>query len=95
MSKASVNNVVLAESSHTERVEGNHYFPPNAINKAHLKPSSTQTRCPWKGLASYYDVEVEGRLIKDAAWYYPDPKDAAKNIKDHVAFYASKVQIEG
>lgn len=85
---------VLAESDHTEVVEGNHYFPPDSIHREYFKPSDTHTTCPWKGLASYYNVEVNGKVIRDAAWYYPEPKAAASQIKDHVAFYRNKVEIQ-
>jgi len=85
--KALWKNAVLAESDKTVVVEGNHYFPPEAVHRQYLKPSDTHTTCPWKGLASYYHVEVDGDVNEDAAWYYPDPKDAAQNIKGHVAFW--------
>ena len=94
MPRAIANGVVLAESDHTEVVEGNHYFPPGSVNLDLLRGSETRTHCPWKGDASYLTVEAGGEPIEDAAWYYPDPKDAAKNIRDHVAFYGNKVQIE-
>ncbi len=81
------NGKVLAESDATVVVESNHYFPPEAIHKEYFQPSDTHTTCPWKGLASYYDVVVDGKVNKDAAWYYPDPKPAAKQIKDRVAFW--------
>ena len=77
----------IAESDSTVVVEGNHYFPPGSVRKEYLKPSSTTTVCPWKGTASYYNVVVEGRVNWDAAWYYPDPKDAVAEIGDHVAFW--------
>ncbi len=85
--KAIWNDKIIAESNDTVVVEGNHYFPQNSINKEYFKDSSTNTTCPWKGLASYYTIEVDGRENKDAVWYYPEPKDAAKQIKDHVAFW--------
>ena len=81
------NGTVLAESDKTIVVEGNHYFPPDAVNGDYLQESSTHTTCPWKGLASYYNVEVDGQVNRDAAWYYPSPKPAASHIKDHVAFW--------
>jgi uncharacterized protein (DUF427 family) len=87
MPRAIWNGVVLAESEHTEQVEGNHYFPPGAVRREHLRESATHTHCPWKGEASYYDVVVDGAANRDAAWYYPSPKDAAASIKDHVAFW--------
>ena len=85
--KAIWNDVVLAESAETKVIEGNHYFPPDSINKAYFKPSATQSICPWKGTASYYTVEVNGKPNVDAAWYYPAPKDAAKEITNYVAFW--------
>lgn len=85
--KAVWKNAVLAESNDTVIVEGNHYFPPEAVNRQYLRSSDTHTTCPWKGLASYYHVEVDGEINKDAAWYYPDPKDAANNIKNYIAFW--------
>ena len=68
-------------------VEGNQYFPPDSVDRQYFKESNTHTTCPWKGLASYYNVEVDGKVNKDAAWYYPEPKEAAKNIQDYVAFW--------
>ncbi|KAI5896702.1 DUF427-domain-containing protein [Schizophyllum commune H4-8] len=85
--KATLNGIVLAESGNTTVVEGNHYFPPGSIKKDLFKPSSTTTHCPWKGNASYYNVEVDGNTIKDAAWYYPNASEKAKNIENYVAFY--------
>ena len=85
--KATWNGVVLAESDDTVVVEGNHYFPPEAVNRDFFVESATHSRCPWKGLASYYSIEVEGQSNPDAAWYYPDPSEAARHIKDHVAFW--------
>ena len=85
--KAIWNGAVLAESDDTVVVEGNHYFPADAIRREHFADSSHHTICPWKGTASYYDVVVEGRTNANAAWYYPEPKDAAKQIAGHVAFW--------
>lgn len=85
--KAIWKDAVLAESDDTVVVEGNHYFPADSINRAYFQPSDTHTTCPWKGEASYYDVVVDGQVNSDAAWYYPEPKEAAANIKDHVAFW--------
>ncbi len=85
--KAIWKGTVLAESNDTVVVEGNHYFPTDSVNWEHLKKSGTHTVCSWKGLASYYDVEVGGEVNRDAAWYYLDPKPAAKQIRDHVAFW--------
>jgi uncharacterized protein (DUF427 family) len=93
MPKATWNGVVLAESSKTEIVEGNHYFPPDAIDKQYFQESSTHTTCPWKGIASYYDVVVDGQVNKDAAWYYPAAKEKAKNIEGYVAFWRG-VKVE-
>ncbi len=87
MPRAIWNGTVLAESTECEVVEGNQYFPPTAINQAYFQPSNTHTVCGWKGTASYYDIVVDGKVNKDAAWYYPEPKDAAKNIAGYVAFW--------
>jgi uncharacterized protein (DUF427 family) len=86
MAKAIWNGVVVAESDKYEVVEGNIYFPPESVRKEHFKDSDKDYECPWKGHADYYDIVVEGRVNKDAAWYYPNPKPAAKQIKGHVAF---------
>jgi uncharacterized protein (DUF427 family) len=85
--KAMWNGAVLAESDRTVVVEGNHYFPLDSIHKQHLKPSDTHTECGWKGTASYYTVDVNGKQNPDAAWYYPKPKDAAKQIAGYIAFW--------
>lgn len=86
--KAIWNGNVIAESDNTVTVEGNHYFPADSVNHKWLSQSNHSTGCPWKGTASYYHLtDGQGLEKKNAAWYYPDPKDAAKNIKDHVAFY--------
>jgi len=87
MKKAIWNGKVIAESSNTIVVEGNHYFPPDSIRKEYFKKSDMHSTCPWKGLASYYDVVVDGKENRNAAWYYPEPKDAAKNITGYVAFW--------
>ena len=87
MVKATWNGKTLAESDQTIVVEGNHYFPANAINRDYFQPSDTHTTCPWKGVASYYTVAVDGKNNPDAAWYYPEPKDAAAQIKGYVAFW--------
>ena len=91
--KAIWNGAVLAESDDTVVVEGNHYFPPDSISREHFRESETHTVCPWKGTASYYDVVVGGDVNRDAAWYYPQPKDAALQIKDRVAFWRG-VKVE-
>ena len=80
--KAIWNNTVIAESDGTIIVEGNLYFPPNAIKPEYFQPSGTHTTCSWKGEASYYNVVVSGEVNKDAAWYYPQTKEAAKNIEN-------------
>ena len=85
--KAMWNGTVLAESSETKVVEGNHYFPPASVNQEYVSKSDTHTSCPWKGVASYYNIEVNGEVNGDAAWYYPEPKDAAQEIQNHVAFW--------
>lgn len=85
--KAVWNGVVVAESSATRLVEGNHYFPRDSIAPEFFKPSDTTTLCPWKGTAQYYSLEVNGEKNEDAAWYYPQPKEAANEIADYVAFW--------
>jgi len=87
MAKAIWNGVLLAESDETIKVEGNHYFPLEAVKKEYLQESRTHTVCPWKGVASYYDVVVEGSVNRNAAWYYPKPSRAAEQIKGYVAFW--------
>jgi uncharacterized protein (DUF427 family) len=93
MPKAVWNGQVVAESDKTVVVEGNHYFPPDSINLDFLRDSEEHTRCPWKGIASYYDVVVDGEVSRGGAWFYPDPSRAAKKIKDHVAFWRG-VRVE-
>lgn len=85
--KAIWNGVTLAESDNLVNVEGNYYFPSESLNADYFTKSTTETSCHWKGIASYYTLEVDGKENKDAAWYYPTPKDAAKEIKDRVAFW--------
>ena len=87
MMKAIWNDKVIAESEDTIVVEGNHYFPALAIKKEFFKESDTHSTCPWKGLASYYSLHVDGKENKDAAWYYPETSELAKNIKGYVAFW--------
>ena len=87
MAKAVWNGVVLAESDHTEIVEGNHYFPGSTIKKEYFKESDYHTVCPWKGNASYYTIEAGGQVNENAAWYYPAPKKEAEHITGHVAFW--------
>jgi uncharacterized protein (DUF427 family) len=85
--KAIWNNEVIAESDDTVVVEGNHYFPSSTVNGKFLEPSNTTTVCPWKGTANYFTLNVSGERNVDAAWYYAEPKDAAIEIKDRVAFW--------
>jgi len=87
MPKAMWNGAVLAESDNTIVVEGNHYFPPESLNEEYFAQSPATSRCPWKGTASYYDVVVDGKSNRGAAWYYQDPSPAAADIKDRVAFW--------
>ena len=93
MPKATWNGKVVAHSEHCEIVEGNQYFPPQAVKQEYLQPSETHTTCGWKGIASYYNVVVDGQVNKDAAWYYPDPKPEAKSIAGYVAFWKG-VKVE-
>ena len=92
--KAVFKGVLLAESDHTVVIEGNHYFPPDSVNQEYLQGSDRTSTCPWKGRASYYNISAGGDVAANAAWYYPQPKEAAAEIKDHVAFYTSKVTVE-
>ena len=91
--KASWNGATIAESDDTIVIEGNHYFPREAIRQEYFQDSNTHTTCPWKGEASYFSVVVNGETNKDAAWYYPNPKPAAAEIKDRVAFWRG-VKVE-
>ena len=91
MARATWNGVVIAESDTYELIEGNVYFPPASVNRELLKDSTHQTVCPWKGRASYIDVVADGDVNEAAAWYYPEPKERAENIKDHVAFWKGVV----
>ncbi|MCP3856004.1 MAG: DUF427 domain-containing protein [Actinomycetia bacterium] len=93
MPRAVLEGTVLAESDQTVIVEGNHYFPPEAVNQEFLSSSELETSCPWKGIASYYSVTIDGQSWDDVAWYYRDPKGAAAEIRDHVAFYPA-VNVE-
>lgn len=90
--KAIWNNEILADASETVIVDGNHYFPPASLHKQFFKKSEKQTVCSWKGTANYYDIEVNGKSNKEAAWFYPEPKSAANNITGFVAFWKG-VQI--
>jgi uncharacterized protein (DUF427 family) len=85
--KAIWNGQVIAESDETIVIEGNHYFPPDSIKKEYFNSSETHSVCPWKGQASYHNLEVEGAVNQDAAWFYPHPKEPAKGFKDYVAFW--------
>ncbi len=85
--KALWNGAVLAESDQTVIVEGNHYFPPQSLHREYFKDSTQHTECGWKGTASYYDIEVQGKVNPAAAWYYPAPKPAASNIAGYIAFW--------
>ncbi len=89
--KAIWNNEIIAESDDTIVIEMNHYFPPESVNKDFLKKSDTHTTCPWKGEASYYSLNVTGKLNKDAAWFYPAPKKEAEEIKNYIAFWKGVV----
>jgi uncharacterized protein (DUF427 family) len=93
MAKAMWEGAVLAESNQTVEVEGNQYFPPDAIRKEYFRSSEVHTVCPWKGTASYFDLEVDGKRNAGAAWYYPEPKTAAKQIAGYVAFWKG-VKVE-
>lgn len=94
MAKATYNDVVLAESDNFEIVEGNVYFPPESLNMDYFSKTTLHTICPWKGEASYYTVTVGDSKLDNAAWYYPEPKKAANDILNYVAFYTHKVQVE-
>ena len=93
MVRATWNGQVLAESNNTVVVEGNHYFPKSDINIDFFKMNSRQSTCPWKGVANYYDITVDGKTNRGAAWVYPTPSKAAASIKDHVAFWGG-VKVE-
>ena len=93
MPRATWNGTVLAESEQTVVVESNHYFPPDSLNEQYFVESDSTTSCPWKGTASYYTVKVGDQVNEDAAWYYPNPKEAASEIKGRVAFWKG-VRVE-
>ena len=93
MARATWNGAVLAESDSTEIVEGNHYFPPDSVNWDLMQQNERTSVCPWKGIAGYFDVVVDGEVNESAAWHYAEPKPAAANIKDHVAFWGA-VEVE-
>jgi len=92
--KAIWNNEILAESDKTVVIENNHYFPPESINKVYFKNSDTHTHCPWKGEASYYTLEVNGKINKDAAWFYPTASQSAKKIEGYTSFWKGVEVIE-
>ena len=92
--KATWNGAVVAESDNTIVIEGNHYFPPDSLNRAYLVESDHHTTCPWKGYAHYVHVDVDGSREENGGWFYPDPKPAASEIKDHVAFWKG-VEVVG
>ena len=92
--KAIWNGEVVAESDETVVVEGNHYFPPDSVSKEYFKDSATHTVCSWKGTASYYSLDAGGQQNPDAAWYYPDPSNAAGEIKDYIAFWHGVEVVE-
>lgn len=92
--KAIWKNAVIADSDDIIKVEGNCYFPPESVNHEYLRESSTHTICSWKGTASYYDVVVDDQVNIDAAWYYPDPKEKAQDIKAYIAFWRGIEVIE-
>lgn len=95
MPQAVFNGTVIAESDETIVVEGNHYFPPGSLKQEYFaERNGYHTTCPWKGIASYFDVEVDGERADAVAWTYKDPSRAAAEIKDHVAFYP-RVKVEG
>jgi uncharacterized protein (DUF427 family) len=93
MARAIWNGKVVAESNETEEVEGNVYFPESSLKREYFRPSSTTSTCPWKGQARYMSLVIDGQDNQDAAWYYPDPKPAARKIKGHVAFWRG-VEVE-
>lgn len=93
MARAIWNGVIIAESDATIVVEGNHYFPPDSVKREYLRESATHTVCGWKGVASYYDIVVNDNVNRDAAWYYPEPKEAARRIAGYIAFWRG-VKVE-
>lgn len=93
MARAVFNGAVVAESDEGVVVEGNYYFPVSSVKREYLKDSATHTTCGWKGEASYFDIVVDGRVARDGAWYYAEPREAARQIKDHVAFWKD-VRVE-
>jgi uncharacterized protein (DUF427 family) len=94
MPRAIWNGAVIAESDNTVKVEGNHYFPRDSVKREYLVESDTHTVCPWKGVASYYTLEVDGERNVDAAWYYPEPKRGAEKVGGRVAFWRGVKIVE-
>ncbi|WP_267246011.1 DUF427 domain-containing protein [Streptomyces sp. PR69] len=94
MLRAVWNGTVIAEAPRTVIVEGNHYFPPESLNRQYFTPSRARSLCFWKGVARYYSIEVDGLVNRNAAWYYPRPSPLARRIKGHVAFWQG-VRVEG
>jgi len=92
--KAIWNGKIIAQSEETVVVENNHYFPPESVNKDYLKSSKTETTCPWKGQAAYYDIVVDGKINKDAAWYYPHPRPLVEKLANYIAFWKGVQIIE-
>ncbi|KAJ6620828.1 DUF427-domain-containing protein [Mycena sp. CBHHK59/15] len=92
--KVTVDGKTIADSDSTIVIENNHYFPPDSVSKEVFSDSSTSSTCPWKGTAAYYNATVDGKTMKDIAWYYPEPSEKAKSIKGYVAFYKNKVNFE-
>ena len=93
--KATVNGTTVAEADHYELVEGNIYFPPEAVRSEYFSKTSHSTHCPWKGDAAYYTISAGGKELENAAWYYPETSDKAAHFKDYVAFYKTKVDVSG
>jgi len=95
MVKAIWNGKIIAESDQTIMIEGNHYFPPESVNRSYLVENETHSVCPWKGMASYYDIKVDDHINRAAAWYYPEPSNLAEKIQNHVAFWRGVKIING
>ncbi len=95
MATATFNGKIIAQSNDTTFVEGNHYFPMESLDSSVVTETDLHTGCPWKGTASYFSIEVDGQVAENAAWYYPEPKVGAEEVAGRVAFYASKVTVEG
>ncbi|KUI67838.1 hypothetical protein VM1G_02703 [Cytospora mali] len=91
--QATIGDAIIAETDNWEEVEGNVYFPPASVKTEYLSKTDHSTHCPWKGDASYYTIKVDGSELQNAAWYYPQPLEKAENIRDHVAFYKTKVTV--